>query len=375
MSENEILRRQEYKKNRKKWIRIQALALALVVAIGLGCFLICERLNRTYYIEYTESSNVDYQVQYAQNDFFPQQWVEKDQTYITMLVESIRADFNYEMHMDTANVGFDYAYSVDAKMVVADKSTGNPYYTVEENLLPCQERSTKGGSLVKIEQQVPIDFCHFNNIAKTFTTVYGLKNASTTLIVTLKVQVLSSCDKFEACNENTYSASISIPLTEETFSIQSASSAPTAESKVLAYRNGLNEKVFRIISYVAMGLAVAQLIVLLVFCQKTRNEDVTYTAKVRKLLSAYSSYIQRLEGEFDAQGYQILVIKTFNELLGIRDTLQAPILMTENRDKTMSRFLIPTNTKLLYPFEIKVDNYDEIYGTSETVTEGEDDIK
>jgi hypothetical protein len=49
-------------------------------------------------------------------------------------------------------------------------------------------------------------------------------------------------------------------------------------------------------------------------------------------------------------------------MLGIRDTLQAPVLMTENRDETMTQFLIPTNTKLLYVYEIKVDNFDEIYG-------------
>jgi chorismate mutase len=36
--------------------------------------------------------------------------------------------------------------------------------------------------------------------------------------------------------------------------------------------------------------------------------------------------------------------------------------MTENRDETMTRFLIPTNTKILYTYEIKVDNYDFIYG-------------
>jgi hypothetical protein len=133
--------------------------------------------------------------------------------------------------------------------------------------------------------------------------------------------------------------------------------------------------VFLVLGYVFAGLSVLLALAMAVFAHKTKNEDVTYTARVRKLLNAYSAYIQRMEGEFDDLGYQIILIKSFNELLGIRDTLQAPILMTENRDKTMSRFLIPTNTKLLYLFEIKVDNYDEIYGTSETVTEGEDDIK
>ena len=58
-------------------------------------------------------------------------------------------------------------------------------------------------------------------------------------------------------------------------------------------------------------------------------------------------------------------------MLGIRDTIQSPILMTENRDETMTRFLIPTNTKILYVFEIKVDNFDEIYATPIIVEEPE----
>ena len=53
------------------------------------------------------------------------------------------------------------------------------------------------------------------------------------------------------------------------------------------------------------------------------------------------------------------------EMLGIRDTIQSPILMWENRDQTMTQFLIPTNTNMLYTFEIKVENYAEIYGISD----------
>ena len=67
------------------------------------------------------------------------------------------------------------------------------------------------------------------------------------------------------------------------------------------------------------------------------------------------------------------MIKTFTEMLGIRDTLQSPILVFENRDCTMTRFFIPTNTKILYVFEIKVDNFDEIYGLIFTNESEEED--
>ena len=46
-------------------------------------------------------------------------------------------------------------------------------------------------------------------------------------------------------------------------------------------------------------------------------------------------------------------------MLEIRDTIQAPILMYENDDKTCAKFMIPTDSKLLYLYEIKIDGYEE----------------
>ena len=46
-------------------------------------------------------------------------------------------------------------------------------------------------------------------------------------------------------------------------------------------------------------------------------------------------------------------------MLEIRDTIQAPILMYENEEKTCTKFLIPTDSKLLYVYEIKVEGYSE----------------
>lgn len=375
MSELEIRRRQEYKKNRKKWMTIQIVALVLVAAIAIGSFLIYDSMNRTYYIEYTESSNIDYKVQYKENDFFEEEWIGKDQEYISSLINNIVADFHYKLNMDTTGVAFDYTYKIDATLLVADKDSGNPYYKMTENILPDTNGTSKRSNSVEVNTNLNIDYNRYNKIASDLVKLYSLKNSSSTLIVTLSVEVLSTSDKFEENNENTYSTSINIPLVLDTFGIQITSSVPDSESKVLAYRGAENQQIFYVAGISASIIDVLLLLLFIAFVYLTRNEDITYAAKVRRLVSAYGSYIQRIEGEFDDNGYQTVPIKTFNEMLGIRDTIQSPILMSENRDETMTRFLIPTNTKILYIFEIKVENFDAIYASHEPEEEIPEEIE
>ena len=158
-------------------------------------------------------------------------------------------------------------------------------------------------------------------------------------------------------------------MAEETFAITRTSGAPELGGGILEYKSVANKAVLFIIGIVAISLAALGAIALVVFMYLTRNEDVTYAAKIRKILKSYGSYIQRINGEFDSEGYQVVMIKTFVEMLGIRDTIQSPILAFENKDETMTSFLIPTNTKILYVFEIKVDNYDDIYAPKVEIEE------
>ena len=46
-------------------------------------------------------------------------------------------------------------------------------------------------------------------------------------------------------------------------------------------------------------------------------------------------------------------------MLEIRDTIKQPILMKENEDKTGAYFLIPSNTKILYVYRIKIGDISE----------------
>ena len=371
MSEAERLRRQEYKRNRKKWMFIQAVAIAVMVVLALGSAFVYDRMNRTYYIEYTESGNVDYKVNLKSNNFFDEDYVEKDRSYVASLVKDIEAELEYMLLMDASSVGFDYTYSVDAQLIIANKSTGDHIYEPTFEIVPETTRSIENTSSIKITEVITVDYNKYNTIASNFINAYDLKGATSTLVVTMKVDVLGNCDEFEDSSANSYFMALNVPLTEENFSIYTTSSSANGESKVLACVGAVCQNLFIIIGIVAAILAALLAVGLAVFVYITRNEDVNYTNKVRRLVSAYRSFIQQIDGQFNTAGYQIVPIKTFGEMLGIRDTIQSPILMFENRDQTMTEFVIPTNTKILYTFEIKVDNYDEIYGESAEESEPE----
>ena len=363
MSELEIQRRKEYKLKRRKWTIIQLTAIILLTAIALSSLLIYNKMNRTYHIEYTEKSNIEYMVQYRDNEFFENEWIGMEQTYISSLIEGITADFAYKFNTASTDLGFRYRYKIDAQLLIASKDAGTPYYSYEENIFPPEETSTQNDASVEVKKSVWIDYKKFNRMAQSFIQTYDLINISScTLIITLEVDILTSNKQSGDENQNRYTTALNIPLALDSFNVHTTSSSADNEVKVLEYRDTSGRQAFAVTAIAAFALDVLLALLLFVFLHLTKNEDITYASKIRRILRSYGSFIQRMEGEFDYEGYQSVMIKSFTELLGIRDTIQSPVLMSENHDETMTRFLIPTsNARILYVFEIKVDNYDEIY--------------
>ena len=366
MSEHEIQERREYKYQRKKWMFIQIGIILLLVAVALSMLGIYNVIGQTQYIEYAESSHINYKVQYGENEFFDGEWLEKDQSYISSLTENISADFSYSMNIASLDMSLEYLYWIDAKMVITDKNIGAPYYTVEDRLLTTQKKIFNNQSSVKISEKINIDYVHYDSIARSFIDTYDLENGVANLAVTFNVKTKCSNENFANDCQKTYSTTLNIPLASDTFSIYSTSASPENAVNTFEYQGVANSTVFLIISIVTGSVACLAIIGLLLFLRLTRNFDITYAARVRNIFNSYSSFIQRINGDFDVEGYQVVMVKTFSEMLAIRDTIQSPILACENSDETMTRFFIPSDTKLLYVFEIKVDNYDDIYSRYET---------
>ena len=372
MSEAEKRRRFYYKENRKKWIRLGSFILAGLVLVTVIFAAIFFGWDRETFIRYSEEGDVKYSVTLKNNEVFGDATLGEDRAYIASLIDKVDMDFRYKLAMEQA-AEYTYSYSADAQIVIKQSSTNKLIYKgrltdTTPDLLPKETVSIEEPKQsLSFRKTLSVNYTEYNERAKAIVRALDLKGVNCTLEVTMKIDVKGSVES--ADKQNTYNFALEMPLNVDMVSFKKTSSIPTGESKIIITNEGVARMVFLVLTIIFLVLTVLFALVLLAFIFLTRNTDINYNIQVNKVVSNYKSYIQKIINPFDRTGYQLLVLSDFAELLEIRDTIQSPILMNENEDKTCTTFMIPTNTKLLYVFEIKVADYDEIY---KKVEEGEE---
>ena len=359
MSEKEKKRRAAYRKNREKWIFAQFVIVIVLTLAVLISALVSVQLQKKYYIGYREGGSVDYNVFLKENEFFEQSHLGRDQSYVASLIDKIIADFSYEIDMDADDVNYRYSYSIQSKLEIIDNTSKVAIFNPERELVSVQNKSQSSSSKLKINEIVVINYDEYNDLANKFLQTYSLTSTTSNIVVTLTVDVLSDCEAFTGSAVDSYTSELRIPLTTKTVNIQMTSAVPDEEAKMIACTRGIGSEAFKTTAIV-LGIADALMVLILVaFIYLTRTADITYAARVKKILSQYKSYIQKINNLFETHGYQIILVNTFDEMLEIRDTIQAPILMYENEDKTCAKFMIPTDSKLLYVYTVEVEGYVE----------------
>ncbi len=359
MSEKEKKARTLYRKNREKWIFVQAVIACVVAVAIVVCSIVAYQLNKTYYIDYQESGSIDYNVFLKENEFFEQNYLGKDQSYVASLIDKIIADYSYEIDMDADDVNYQYSYTIKSRLEIIDNTSKVAIFNPEYDLVSVQNKSQNSSNRLNINEIVVINYDEYNDLANKFLETYGLTGTTSNIVVTLNVDVLSDCNAFSGSSVDNYTSELRIPLTTKTVNIKMTSAVPDAEAKMIACTRGAGFEVFKTTAIVLGVIELLLILLLVAFIYLTRTVEITYTTRVRKILSQYKSYIQKINNMFDASGYQKILVNTFDEMLEIRDTIQAPILMHENEDKTCTKFLIPTDSKLLYVYEVKIEGYSE----------------
>ena len=76
--------------------------IVFAILITIGTFLLIKSLNfeTEKVIKYNEKSNLDYKVYLIKNDFYEQEYLEKDMLYVASLIDKILIDFDYKFESE-----------------------------------------------------------------------------------------------------------------------------------------------------------------------------------------------------------------------------------------------------------------------------------
>ena len=359
MSESEKKRRTHYRKNREKWIFAQSVIIGVITIAILISSIVWYQMNEEYYIGYTENGSIDYDVYLKENEFYDSVHQESNQSYVASLIDRIIANFSYEIDMDTDDVNYKYSYTIKSRLEIIDDTSGAAMFKPEYELVNVENKVQNSSSRLNINEIVVLNYDEYNDLANRFIKAYSLKNTTSNIVVTLTVDVMSDCNAFSGSQVETYTSELRIPLTTQTVNIKMKSTVPDENSQMIACTRGAGSEVFKTTAIVLGVVDILLILLMVAFIFLTRTPDITYSARVKKIMSQYKSYVQKINNMFETQGYQVIRVDAFDEMLEIRDTIQAPILMFENADKTCTKFMIPTDSKLLYVYQIEVEGYAE----------------
>lgn len=323
---------------------IISIVIVTVITASLLAVIIKENINPSVYL-CKENSEVDYKVFLKENSYFKDDYLEANNQYIASLIDVISADFNYSLDLAKKDLEFEYDYKILAEINVVDKNNHKSLFKDEDILKNVNNKKHQSNENLEIAENIKIDYNKYNDLIQGFVNLYDLDDYIAN--VTVNMYVCASDNEYNT----TPAISLIIPLTTETIAIDIESNVILDNTTNVVTHNKENKAyVFSLV--IALIILILLVIKFIVFLNDTKSEKNVYKMRLRRIMSNYGSYIQKLYNDFEVGDRQILEIKSFEDLLQIKETMRLPILMTEKASLNETYFFISTEDTL-YVYELK----------------------
>lgn len=332
--------------------------IVVLISLSVALMYVYSIKNNEQYITYNEKSDIDYKVYLKNNKFFEDGYLTKDKQYIANLIDYISAKFTYKFDLSDNNVKHKYSYYIDANVEVKDKVTHNIIYNSTDNIVEYKEKITTNKS-TELSEVININYNKYNELIKTFVSVYELTNAESVLNINMYVNIQSLCSDDTKVDEKNSVITLSIPLTTQTLAVDLSNDLVNADNNMLRCYDNSKYRVYLILSIFTGLMGVLGIVFMIKYITDTRSAETIYERELKKILNNYGTYIQVLGNGFCFKDYQLLKLDSFTDMLEIRDTIRQPILMRENYQRTSAYFVIPGDTKILYIYRLNVSDIEK----------------
>ena len=338
----------------KRKIGMLSLLISSLLLFVCGIFLIFRYFNLStpHYVNYTEDSDLKYDVIYKDNNFFDEGSSKNSNKYIASLIDHIQANFKYNISFSEKNINYNYKYKIVANISVLDNEDKEKIF--EENEVIFESDNLTGKGTTSINKLVTIDYNKYNDLINNFKNTYGLKDADSKLNVSMYINLNSyGNNDIEEVNKKAV-ISLSMPLTKRTTGIDLSNDLTKSADRKVLIKSTSNYSRLLLLGIIEIFVALVELCIMIIYCKKTRTIKNIYAKEIKKLINTYVGYIQKISSKYEIGASQVIKVESFNDMLEIRDTLKTPILMLENEAKDGTFFIIPAANGIIYAYALRV---------------------
>lgn len=353
-NEKNINERKEHKriiKKQRQYTRLMSQIARIMILLIVSILLVCCGINikKETSVNYQKNNNIDYKVYLKENEYYEDEYLDKDMQYIANLIDYIEVNFKSVFSLDELS-DIQYKYSIDAYVTVTDPTNDEKtLYNKTFNLVDSKTKTENAVRNIAINEIVKVNYQEYNDIVKAFKTSYGL-SANSTLLLELKVDVNCTPCTFEKSFTDTYTSKLTAPLSLQTVSISLDKDNTNKDITKTEYTPSEYSKYFYCLAVVPAIFALILLRGLIKYVRRLNENKKPYAEYVNKILREYDRAIIQIKEGYVFEGSTIIEVKTFEELLNIHDSTNQPIACVED-------FTEPNNEKTIF----FIKNNEDIY--------------
>lgn len=327
------------KKSLTKYVLLCCMFVILCI-VGISITIKGFRSKEIKELKYTQNCELDYNVFLKPNSYFDTNVLGKDRTYITTLIDYIKAFYNYRVTF-SETVSGDYSYYITATMR-AQKDM-KEYWSKEYTLLGKQTGSFEKYKTLTFEQSLPIDYNQYNDLMNEFQKEFNLgTDGNLEVVLHLKANV---------SNENFKSAEIAsnikmdIPLSKQAVeaTINTSNINGTKTIQTLVSANDVPHLMYKLFGILLTILSIIGIVIIAKNIVKISNSNNAYEKSIKSILNGYDSIIVKTDHILDFSNLNIIKVSKFTDLIDVHNEVRMPINFFEDKKNEQSLFLLINN--------------------------------
>ena len=245
-----------------------------------------------------------------------------NKAYIASLIKYINVNYDYKFNIKEKST-IDFDYQILGDLIIENNNGTRKYFEKTYNILESKQQKIENNKLLFINENVQIDYDYYNILANSFRSKYGV-DTNSYLNVYLDVKAKSD-DKLNYKLNEENKVMLKIPLSEKAIEININADNDITKLIIPVGKVVLNQK-YLIVEIILFIMSVIFFLIFMKHLAKKFKKVTYYDKYVNKLLKEYDRLIVETKTKIVMKKYNIIEVKSFTELLDVRDNLKEPII-------------------------------------------------